>query len=132
MTAPLIPFLNDHELETILKAAADAGAVSAGYVFLRLPSQVKDIFIEWIHHHFPLRAKRVLDCIYASRGGKAYESRFGERMRGTGEFAKLFAKRFKLALRKNNFYKLSKLSAEHFIPPVVSRYNKQEGQPLLF
>ncbi len=97
MAAPMIPALTDSEMEAILEAAREAGAVSAGYTMLRLPYEIKDLFAEWLEAHAPLKAKHVLSLIRDVRGGKLYSSEWGERMRGTGPFADLLAKRFRLA-----------------------------------
>lgn len=100
MTAPIIPMINDRELEAMLEAARDAGARSAGYVLLRLPLEIAGLFEEWLHTHFPQRAEHVMSLIRQSRGGKDYDSRFGTRMRGEGHFAELLAQRFRLAKRR--------------------------------
>ncbi len=100
MTAPIIPMINDRELEAMLEAARDAGARSAGYVLLRLPLEIAGLFDEWLAAHFPERAEHVMSLIRQSRGGKDYDSRFGTRMRGEGHFADLLAQRFKLASRR--------------------------------
>jgi DNA repair photolyase len=103
LVAPVIPSLTDHEMEHILEAARAAGATSAGYVLLRLPLEVKDLFREWLAEHYPDRAAHVMSLINQSRGGKDYESEFGTRMVGTGVFAKLLSKRFEVAKRKFGF-----------------------------
>jgi len=100
MTAPLIPAINDHELEALLEAAARAGASGAAYVLLRLPLEIKELFEEWLDTHFPDRKKRVLDLIRQTRGGRLYDSRFGLRQSGEGPYAELLAKRFRTAARK--------------------------------
>jgi DNA repair photolyase len=100
MCAPMIPMINDCELEAILEAARDHGAYSAGYVLLRLPHEIGELFEEWLQARFPERAAHVMSLIRQSRGGKDYDSRFGTRMRGEGPFADLLAQRFKLATRK--------------------------------
>lgn len=100
MAAPMIPMINDKELEHILEAAKNAGAPYAGYTFIRLPYEVKDLFKEWLRTHFPQRAEHVMSLIKQMRGGKEYDSTFGTRMRGEGEFADLLALRFKLACKK--------------------------------
>ncbi len=100
MVAPVIPFLNDHELEDILQAAAEAGAGSAGYVLLRLPLEVAELFRDWLADHYPDRAARVMNAVRASRGGKDYDARWGTRMRGSGVFADLIARRFEKAARQ--------------------------------
>lgn len=99
--APVIPALNDAEMETLVAAAAAAGANAASYILLRLPLEIRDLFEEWLHSHFPARASHVLSIIRQSRGGKDYDSRFGYRMRGTGQFADLLSQRFALARRKH-------------------------------
>lgn len=100
MTAPIMPVLTDPEMETILQAAADNGASSAGYVLLRLPLEVAPLFEEWLKQYQPLKAEHVMSIVKQSRGGKAYDSTFGQRMRGSGLFADMIAQRFKLATRK--------------------------------
>ena len=89
----MIPALNDHELERILEAAADAGADVAGYVLLRLPYEVKDLFESWLRTHVPLRAEHVLSRIRAMRGGELNDPRFGARFKGTGVEARLLGVR---------------------------------------
>ena len=97
LMAPLIPWVNDREVEAVVSASAQSGAESANYILLRLPLEVAPLFQEWLEAHYPDRAKRVLNTMRESRGGKLYNSRFGERMRGQGPFAELFAKRFRAA-----------------------------------
>jgi DNA repair photolyase len=108
MAAPMIPMINDMELEHILESAKLAGANYAGYTFIRLPYEVKDLFKEWLRKHYPQRAEHVMSIIRQMRGGKEYDATFGKRMRGEGEFADLLAIRFKLACRK---FKLNSLSS---------------------
>jgi len=100
MAAPMIPALNDHELESILEAAATAGTRWAGYVLLRLPYEIKQLFREWLAHHYPDRAAHVMSLIREMRGGRDYDSTFGTRMRGTGPYAQLLSNRFRLACRR--------------------------------
>ena len=100
LCAPMIPMINDSELESLLEAAHDNGARSAGYVLLRLPLEIAELFEEWLQAHFPERAAHVMSLIRQSRGGKNYDSRFGTRMRGEGVFADLLEKRFRLAVRR--------------------------------
>ncbi|HEX4268086.1 MAG TPA: PA0069 family radical SAM protein [Steroidobacteraceae bacterium] len=100
MVAPVIPVLTDHEMEAILEAAAEAGARWAGYVLLRLPHEVKDLFREWLAAHYPDRADHVMSVVRQMRGGKDYDSSFGTRMRGTGAFAELLRSRFQIACRR--------------------------------
>ena len=94
MTAPIIPGLNDHEIEHLLEAAADHGATRAGYVLLRLPYDIKDLFHEWLVQHVPDRAARVINLIREMRGGRDYDANWHERMRGGGPVADLISKRF--------------------------------------
>ncbi|MGH6959780.1 MAG: PA0069 family radical SAM protein, partial [Dongiaceae bacterium] len=89
MAAPMIPALNDHEMEQVLEAAVAAGATAASYNVLRLPLEIKDLFREWLEAHVPGRAQHVLDLIRDLRGGALYDSTFGKRMRGEGPYAEL-------------------------------------------
>lgn len=100
LAAPMIPAVNDAELETILERAAAAGATSAGYVLLRLPLEIKQLFEDWLARHMPDRAARVLSLIRQTRGGAMYDSRFGVRQKGTGAYADLLAQRFAVASRR--------------------------------
>jgi len=97
LVAPVIPALTDHELEAILAAAAAAGVRWAGYVLLRLPYEIKDLFSEWLAQHYPERAQHVMSLIRAMRAGRANDANFGSRMRGTGPYALLLRNRFRLA-----------------------------------
>ncbi|MEO8443840.1 MAG: PA0069 family radical SAM protein [Gammaproteobacteria bacterium] len=107
LAAPMIPGLNDHELEQILEAAADAGARHAGYVLLRLPHEVEPIFSEWLHTQYPLKAAKVLSLIRQVRGGALNDAQFGRRMRGSGPIANLLAQRFAAACRRHSFTRQS-------------------------
>ncbi|MGJ8669798.1 MAG: PA0069 family radical SAM protein [Oceanococcus sp.] len=100
LVAPIIPFINDEEIESIVAAIAQAGAQEAGYVMLRLPHELTEIFQAWLQEHYPDRAERVMNRLRDMRGGKLYDSQFGERMQGTGVYAELIAQRFQLARRK--------------------------------
>jgi DNA repair photolyase len=100
MFAPVIPALNDEELESVLGAAKEAGAVSAGYVLLRLPLEIKDLFREWLETNVPGRAKHVMSLVRQMRGGKDYDSTWHARMRGTGPYAELIARRFRMAVKR--------------------------------
>jgi DNA repair photolyase len=97
MFAPIIPGLNDHELESVLAAARDVGVTEAGYVMLRLPIEVKDLFREWLDDAVPQRAAKVMSLVRSMRGGKDYDPEWGERMRGTGPIADIIRDRFKMA-----------------------------------
>lgn len=101
MAAPVIPAITDHELEAIVQAAAERGARGAGYVLLRLPWEVKDLFREWLNTHYPDRAHHVMSLVQQSHGGKDYDAAWGQRMTGTGQFAELIAQRFRLACRRH-------------------------------
>ncbi len=100
MVAPVIPALTDHELEAILEASVANGVGKAGYILLRLPLEIKQLFQEWLQQHAPDRADRVLSRMRAMRGGKLYVDRFGERMRGRGPFADMLEHRFRIACRR--------------------------------
>lgn len=100
LAAPMIPALNEHELEKILQASRDAGAVSAGYVLLRLPLELASLFEDWLATHYPLKREHVLSVLRQCRGGQDYDARFGARMRGEGVFAELLARRFRLATQR--------------------------------
>jgi DNA repair photolyase len=100
LAAPMIPGLNDAELERILEMSARAGATRAGYVILRLPLEIHAMFEAWLQEHHPERASRVLALVRETRGGRIYDSRFGIRQTGTGPYAELLSQRFKVALRR--------------------------------
>jgi DNA repair photolyase len=100
MFAPAIPALNDGEMEAVLSAAAEAGARSAGYVLLRLPLEIKDLFREWLEGNVPDRARHVMSLVRSMRGGKDYDSQWNTRMRGTGPYAEMMARRFHLAVKR--------------------------------
>jgi DNA repair photolyase len=119
LVAPVIPVITDGELDAILAAAADAGARMAGYVLLRLPHEVKDLFREWLDAHHPLKAAHVMSLIRQARGGKDYDSRWGLRQRGTGEYADMLAQRFRLACKRHglNRREAGGLNTAVFRPP---------------
>lgn len=100
MAAPMIPALNDRELEAILQAAAEAGAISAGYVLLRLPMEIKGLFKEWLATTRPDSASHVMSLVRQTRGGEEYDSTFGKRQRGDGPYARLIAGRFRKAIER--------------------------------
>lgn len=100
LTSPMIPGLNDHELEALLAAGREAGADSAAWMLLRLPLEVAPLFRDWLREHYPQRAEKVMSLIRQSRGGRDYDTRFGKRMRGEGVFAELLAQRFRKACRR--------------------------------
>lgn len=119
MVAPVIPFVNDHEIEAIVSQAAAAGAQAAGHVLIRLPLEVKDLFEAWLAEHCPQKAKRVMAAIYDARGGKAYDAAWGKRMRGEGPFADLVSARMAAARRRSGLDKkrLAPLRTDLFTPP---------------
>lgn len=120
--APVIPGLNDHELEAVLEAAAKAGATTAMYVTLRLPLEIKDLFREWLAEARPDRAARVMSLIRQTRGGKDYDADWSQRMKGTGPVAELIGARFKAAVKR---YGLDaprhQLDETHFRVPADAR-----------
>src|SRR5215468_5714386 len=118
MVAPVIPALNDSEIERILDAAAHSGAKEASYVLLRLPLEVRDLFREWLMSNFPDRYRHVFTLIRDMRGGRDYDSKWGERMKGTGPMAWTIGRRFEIACERLGLNKRrSKLSTEHFERP---------------
>jgi DNA repair photolyase len=100
MVAPIIPGINDSEIEAILEEAARAGATGAGYVVLRLPLEIKDLFRDWLQRYFPDRATRVMNIVRQMRGGRDYDPEWGNRQKGEGPYAKLIAARFGAACRR--------------------------------
>ena len=119
MAAPMIPGLNDHELEAILEAARDHGASAAGWVLLRLPLEIKDLFTEWLETNAPLRARHVLSLVRDTRHGKHNSAEWGERMRGDGAYADLIGQRFRLALKRLGLDQRERtpLDVSQFRPP---------------
>jgi DNA repair photolyase len=117
LAAPMIPGLNDAELERILEAAAKAGAERAGYVLLRLPHELREIVEDWLHRHYPDRARRVLALIRETRAGALNDARFGKRMRGSGPYAELLAQRFRRAARQHGLEGRRELDCTAFAPP---------------
>ncbi len=122
MTAPMIPGLNDHEMESILEAASEAGATRAGFTVLRLPLEIKDLFDEWLRANRPDRAEKVLSLIRQMRGGALYQAEFGLRMRGEGPIAQLLAARFSAAVKRLGLNKIRyRLDALRFAVPESAR-----------
>ena len=117
LVAPVIPMITDADLEHILEAARSMGAASAGYVLLRLPHELKQIWREWLQLHYPERAAHVMSLLQQMHGGKDYRSEFGRRMRGQGPFADLIAMRFKKAYARLGFARLPALESGRFTPP---------------
>ena len=121
MFAPVIPALNDHELEGILEASAKAGALWAGYTVLRLPNEVRPLFKDWLAEQYPLRAKHVMSRVRQIRGGRENDSSFGRRMRGQGHYADLLRQRFDRACRRHglNAARRPSLETTLFRPPAA-------------
>ncbi|GHC31894.1 PA0069 family radical SAM protein [Aidingimonas halophila] len=119
LISPIVPGLTDHELEDLLEAASRAGARSATWMLLRLPHEVAPLFEDWLTHHYPQRAAKVMSLIRQCHGGETYDSRFGHRMRGQGVFADLLAQRFIKASRRLGLHERvdSGLNTQAFIPP---------------
>jgi len=121
MVAPIIPKLNDEDMERILKKASAAGANRAGYVVLRLPGEVRPLFEEWLWRHKPLRAKAVMRQVRAVQGGQIYDSSFGKRQVGSGLMAQMIQRRFQAACRRHglNTTLRSELDKSQFRPPIT-------------
>ena len=101
LMAPIIPAVNDREIETIVAEAAGRGVIHATYIFLRLPHEVRNIFVEWLETHMPDRAEHVMSLVRQASGGEDYDNRFGIRQRGRGPYADMISKRFKSVCRKH-------------------------------
>ena len=118
MVAPVIPALNEAEIERVLDAAAAVGVKEAGYILLRLPLEVRDLFREWLMANFPDRYRHVFKLIRETRGGKDYDSSFGKRMTGGGPVAWMIGRRFEVACARLGLNKArTRLTTEHFDPP---------------
>jgi DNA repair photolyase len=118
MVAPIIPALTDAEIERILDAAAAVGVKSAGYVLLRLPLEVRDLFREWLMANFPDRCRHVFKLVRETRGGKDYDSTWGKRQTGGGPVAWMIGRRFEVACQKLGLNQTrTNLTTEHFNPP---------------
>jgi DNA repair photolyase len=117
LIAPVIPVLTDTALEKTMQAVRDAGALTAGYILLRLPQEVSPLFREWLSAHWPEKASHVMSQIQQARGGRDNVARFGERMRGTGEYAEMINQRFRLMYRKLGFPGLPELRTDLFEKP---------------
>lgn len=124
LASPMIPCINDHEVERILEAAFGAGARRAGTIVLRLPNELKELFEEWLQAHYPGRAQRVLARLREAHGGKLYDSGFSERMRGRGPYAEMLRRRFEASQRKLGFER------ERF-PFDTTRFQRPDSSPQL-
>jgi DNA repair photolyase len=119
MVAPIVPAINDAEIETILTRAQAMGAREAGYVLLRLPLELRDLFSEWLQANFPDKLKHVMSLVRTTRAGKVYDSKWGERMTGSGPYAWMIGRRFEVAAEKLGFTKERlRLRTDLFVPPV--------------
>jgi DNA repair photolyase len=119
MVAPIVPGLTDSEIERILDAAHEAGATEAGYVLLRLPLELKDVFREWLANEFPDRADRVINLLRSMHGGQDYVAEFGQRQKGRGPYADQIAQRFRLALKRLGLNtRRQALRVDLFTPPI--------------
>lgn len=120
LVAPIIPAINDAEIEQILEAVADAGATHAHYIFLRLPHEVQSLFVDWLESHFPARAAHVMSLVRQASGGKNYDPRFGVRQRGRGPYAEMLGSRFRTACKRFGLagerYQHA-LDCTQFVPP---------------
>jgi DNA repair photolyase len=135
--APVIPFVTEPDLERVLEAVAEAGAVSASYIVLRLPWEVNTLFQQWLQTHFPDRAQRVMNRIRDMRGGKDYEASFGKRMRGEGIWADLIRQRFEKTARRLGLngrrQAFAGLDASQFRRPAAARSrDNKSGQLDMF
>ncbi|MDH7942779.1 PA0069 family radical SAM protein [Pseudohongiella sp. SYSU M77423] len=138
--APVIPFVTDQDLERIIQAAADAGASSAGYIILRLPWELNELFQQWLQAHLPDRAERVMNRIRDMRGGKEYDATFGSRMRGEGLWAELIAKRYAAIIAKTRLSErrtadFGRLDCSLFRRPTsvpAARQSENAGTPTQF
>jgi len=128
LVAPIIPAVNDPEIEAILEAARDHGAGSASWVLLRLPLEIEDLMTEWLRTHVPDRADRVLSLVRQSRGGRLYRSDWGKRMSGEGPYAQMIAQRFRLACdRLGLTRRTADLDLSQFRPPVSPGAGPKRG-----
>lgn len=128
MVAPVIPTITDAELERILEAVREHGAQNAGYVLLRLPHELKQVWRQWLSLHYPERAAHAMSLIRQMRGGRDYDSAFGSRMRGTGPFAQLIAARFARAYRRLGFARLPVLETGRFRAPLPPKPELPQGE----
>jgi DNA repair photolyase len=118
MVAPIIPGLNDHEIERILDSGKAAGAVEASYVLLRLPLEVSPLFRDWLLRHYPDRYRHVMSLVRSMRGGKDYDAEFGKRMKGSGPYAWQISRRFEMASKRLDLTRRSfQMREDLFVPP---------------
>ncbi len=118
MMAPVIPGLNDHEIERVLDSGKAAGAREASYVLLRLPLEVSPLFRDWLLQHYPDRYRHVMSLVRSMRGGKDYDAEFGKRMKGAGPYAWQIARRFEMAAKRLELTRTRRsLASDQFVPP---------------
>jgi DNA repair photolyase len=128
MTAPIIPALNEPEMETLLETAADAGATRAGYVLLRLPLEIAGLFTEWLETHYPDRAKRVMSLLRSCHAGEDYRSKWKIRQKGDGPYSQLIQQRFQKAITRLGLNKAGfELRTDLFRPPTLKDEGGQMG-----
>ncbi|MFK8254095.1 PA0069 family radical SAM protein [Ancylobacter terrae] len=121
LVAPVIPVVTDAEIERILDAAAAAGVSEAGYVMLRLPLEIRDLFKEWLLAHYPDRYRHVLSLVRELHGGKEYDSTFGQRMKGSGPYAWTIGRRFEIAVERLGLNRRqNRLTTRHFRRPAAA------------
>ena len=132
LAAPMIPALNDAEMEKILETASRAGARWGGYILLRLPHELKQIFEDWLNQHFPDRARHVLELIRETRAGALNETKYGQRFSGTGVYADLLARRFERAARQWGLDNRETLDTTAFAAPPLPGFQLAEAQLSLF
>jgi DNA repair photolyase len=119
LVAPIIPAVNDRDMEAVMQQAAEAGASCAGYTVLRLPYELNALFREWLQLHMPQRAAHVMSLVQQMNNGRDYDSNFATRMRGQGVFAEVLRRRFEVACRRHNFGRARTLQLDTscFVPP---------------
>lgn len=134
--APIIPFITEPDIERVIEAACEAGALHVNYIVLRLPYEVSPLFRQWLEAHFPDRARRVMNRIRDMRGGKDYQAEFGARMRGEGVWADLIRQRVEKTVRKlgleKRMIRFRQLDSSRFRRPLSVPAARQGGQLDLF
>jgi DNA repair photolyase len=129
LVAPVIPAVNEHEVEAILQACREAGASTAGYVLLRLPHELKDLMRDWLNEHYPGKLKHVFSVLQETRGGKDYDPSWGLRQTGVGPYAWMLGRRFEKAVERLGLNRRGRwtLRTDLFTPPT-----RETGQLNLF
>jgi DNA repair photolyase len=121
LVSPVIPVLNDSEIETIVDQAKAAGASSASYVLLRLPHEVKTLFVDWLEQEYPSKARHVMQRLKECRGGREYDAEFAQRMQGKGLYAEMIRDRFELACKRLGYGKAPILAIDSFLSPASAQ-----------